>query len=398
MAAYQAGELAGFRQLYAGLAADLRRYFRGAVGDPALAEDLVQDTFLQIHRARHTYQPALPVTALAFGVARHALGRWRREARRRCAIEGPGLAELAESQAAAPAPALARREIEGALARLPPAGRDAWLLHHVHGFSFAEIAARLRIGVGAAKLRSSRAMRALRETLGIAAGENPGKEQDRRWLSPKCLPTSWRRSAAISEPVEPLTSPGRRLLFYLPVGLLLIAAMPWVWGLRVNAGALGFFATWGLSAAPGAGRPADRRRRAARSGARPRAVGPRPARHRGGRGRAFAALTFATQLLAPNQMPPGVELRFAWECFWMATTWSVPALAAAAWLAYRALPTRPAVAGAICGLGAGLIADAGVRLFCWVSEPVHVLLAHGGSILFLVALGAAAAVAIDRWR
>ncbi len=50
-------------------------------------------------------------------------------------------------------------------------------------------------------------------------------------------------------------------------------------------------------------------------------------------------------------MRPGVALRFAWECFWMATTWSVPALAAAAWLAYRALPTRPAIAEPICAPG-----------------------------------------------
>lgn len=200
------------------------------------------------------------------------------------------------------------------------------------------------------------------------------------------------------QPVAPLPSPWRRLLLYLPVGIALIAAMPWVWGLRANAGNLGFFATWGLSAVQtlagllivGA--------------ALYEAV---PGRELSGRALGatalaaialFAALTLFTQNLAPNHMRDGVALRFAWECFWMATTWSVPALAAAAWLAYRALPTRPAIAGAICGLGAGLIADAGVRLFCWVSEPVHVLLAHGGSILFLVLLGAGAAVVIDHLR
>lgn len=199
-------------------------------------------------------------------------------------------------------------------------------------------------------------------------------------------------------PIEPLAPPWRRLLFYLPVGLALIAAMPWVWGLRANAGHLGFFATWGLSAlqtlvgllivgvalfeaVPG------------------RELSPRALAVTGLAAVAlFAGLTFTTQYLEPNQMRPGVALRFAWECFWMATVWSVPALAAAAWLAYRALPTRPAVAGAICGLGSGLIADAGVRLFCWVSEPAHVLFAHGGAIVFLVGLGAGAAVLLDRWR
>lgn len=176
MAAYQAGELDGFRRLYGSLAGDLRRYFRRAVGDAALAEDLVQEAFLQVHRSRHTYQPELPVRPWVFGVARHVHGRWRRESLRRARHEGPDLASFGErfggEELAAPAaPALGRREIAGALARLPPGRRDAWLLHHVHGFSFPEIAEKLRIGVSAAKLRSSRAMRSLRAALGITAQE-----------------------------------------------------------------------------------------------------------------------------------------------------------------------------------------------------------------------------------
>lgn len=178
MAAYQAGELEGFRRLYASLSGDLRRFFERATRDGAAAEDLLQDAFLQIHRSRHTYQPELPVRPWAFGVARHVLGRHRRDALRRSRHEGPELSSLEESQSpaltafAAPAPAIEKREIDSALARLPPLRRDAWLLHHVHGFSFQEIARRLSIGVGAAKLRSSRAMKALRQSLGISAQEN----------------------------------------------------------------------------------------------------------------------------------------------------------------------------------------------------------------------------------
>lgn len=170
MAAYQAGELDGFRRLYGLLAADLRRYFRRAAGDLALAEDLVQEAFLQIHRSRHTYQPELPVRPWIFGIARHVAGRFRREALRRGRHEGAALASFGDDELAAPAaPALSSRDLAGALARLPPGRRDAWLLHHVHGFSFPEIARRLRIGVSAAKLRSSRAMRALRAAFGVGA-------------------------------------------------------------------------------------------------------------------------------------------------------------------------------------------------------------------------------------
>jgi RNA polymerase sigma-70 factor (ECF subfamily) len=175
MAAYQAGELDGFRRLYAGLAGDLRRFFE-RWAERAAAEDLLQEAFLQIHRSRHTYQPELPVRPWAFGVARHVLGRHRRDLLRHARHQGPELSALEEKESpalAAPggAPAIGRREIENALAGISPPRRDAWLLHHVHGFSFQEIARRLSIGAGAAKLRSSRAMKALRESLGIRVKE-----------------------------------------------------------------------------------------------------------------------------------------------------------------------------------------------------------------------------------
>jgi hypothetical protein len=97
-------------------------------------------------------------------------------------------------------------------------------------------------------------------------------------------------------------------------------------------------------------------------------------------------------------IPAGRWVRWAWECTGMALVGGVPVFVASCWLAARALPTRPAVAGALYGLGAGIVADAGVRLFCWVSDPLHVLVSHGGAIAGLAALGAIAAVAVDRVR
>jgi RNA polymerase sigma-70 factor (ECF subfamily) len=169
MTAYQCGELAAFERLYARLAGELERYFAAAEkGAAAAAADLVQDTFLEIHRSRRTYQPPLPVRPWVFGIARNVLGRHRREAWRRGRLEAFG--EAPEPAAPAPPALEARQEIgdlSAALARLPASRREAWVLHHVHGWSFQQIAARFRIGVGAAKLRSSRAMRALRAALGV---------------------------------------------------------------------------------------------------------------------------------------------------------------------------------------------------------------------------------------
>jgi hypothetical protein len=199
-------------------------------------------------------------------------------------------------------------------------------------------------------------------------------------------------------PVRPLASPARRVLALLPLGLALLVAIPAFWGLRGNFSSLGFAVAWGLSGAQalagllivGAALREAIPGRELSGAAVAATVGAALA--------LFVGLTFVTERVVPAAVPPGVWGRYAWECFWMAAASSAPALAAAAWLAARALPTRPAVAGAIYGLGAGLMADAGVRLFCWVSSPAHVLVAHGGAILFLVAAGALAATAVERLK
>jgi RNA polymerase sigma-70 factor (ECF subfamily) len=167
---YQAGRLAAFEGLYGRLAAELCRYFEATV--PGSAQDLVQETFLAIHRSRRTYQPPLPVRPWVFGIARNVLGRHRRDAWRRSRLEDREArpADTATPAATPAVLALEPRDLAAALARLPAGRREAWVLHHVHGLSFQQIAARFRIGVGAAKLRSSRAMRALREALGVDPG------------------------------------------------------------------------------------------------------------------------------------------------------------------------------------------------------------------------------------
>jgi RNA polymerase sigma-70 factor (ECF subfamily) len=167
MTAYQAGRLHAFETLYARLAPELAGYFGAVTHDASVTADLVQDTFLEMHRSRRTYLAPLPVRPWVFGIARHVRHRhWRvtlKRARHEDAVDVPP--EQAAPEAARPA--VHAHDVREALEQLPATRRDAWLLHHVHGFSFQEIAVKLRIGAGAAKLRSSRAMRALRALLGI---------------------------------------------------------------------------------------------------------------------------------------------------------------------------------------------------------------------------------------
>lgn len=197
-------------------------------------------------------------------------------------------------------------------------------------------------------------------------------------------------------PIRPLASPGRRALLLLPLGIALIVGVPAFWGWRSNFAALGPLLAWGLSGLQAlvglwiVGRalreaiPGRELSAAAVAGTVLAALA------------LFVGLTWVTEGAVPVAVPPGVFVRYAWECFFVAALSSLPPLAAVAWLAARALPTRPALAGALYGLGAGLLADAGMRLFCRVSSPAHVLVAHGGSLLALTVAGALAATVVER--
>jgi RNA polymerase sigma-70 factor, ECF subfamily len=163
MAGYQAGHAASFDALHAELAPLLRRYLIAVTRDAALAEDLLQETFLRLHKVRHTYDPARPVEPWAYAIARHVFLMAHRRARR--SREAP---EVQADDPMRPAPApdpsrVAAYELARALQELPPDRREAVVLHHVWGFRFDEIAARLGIREGTARLRAHRGIKALRE-------------------------------------------------------------------------------------------------------------------------------------------------------------------------------------------------------------------------------------------
>jgi RNA polymerase sigma-70 factor (ECF subfamily) len=169
MAAYQAGDLDAFEQLYAVLSPALGRWMRTCARDGAEADDLVQETFLQIHRARHTYDAAYPVAPWAYAIAQHVWLMHRRARSRRPQphenVDDLNLGVRAEVDRYAE-----RAEVRDALAALPASRRRPVIWHHVLGFSFREIAVRLGIRETAAKLRSSRGMAELRTRFGSKRG------------------------------------------------------------------------------------------------------------------------------------------------------------------------------------------------------------------------------------
>ena len=165
MVRYQAGDAEAFEELYAGLGPTLRRYLHALARSADRADDLLQETFLQIHRSRRTYNPARPVRPWAFAVARNVWLMHERTRRRRepPQVDLEWVADLGvppEADALGP-----RDEVRRALAKLPPDRAEVLLLHHVWGFTFDEIGKILGIRGGAARVRASRAMGAVRGLL-----------------------------------------------------------------------------------------------------------------------------------------------------------------------------------------------------------------------------------------
>jgi len=164
---YLAGRLEAFDGIYAALAGRIRGYLLSLCRNATLADDLVQETFLQMHRSRQTYDPARPVTPWLFAIARHVYLMHRRGTARRLRFEDRLAVDAAHAPRAADDASawIDRDQIDRALGRVPADQRTAVVMHHVEGWSFAEIAVKCGIKVNAAKTRAFRGIRHLREQL-----------------------------------------------------------------------------------------------------------------------------------------------------------------------------------------------------------------------------------------
>ena len=167
MVAYQQGDRQAFEELYRTLSPRLLRYLMVLTRSASRAEDLVQETFLQVHRSRRTYIPGRPVVPWAFAIARHV---YLMEMRKRARAQSQEVPFANDAVPEIPVPpdaeGLADRDtLQRALRRLTADQVEALVLHHVWGFTFAEIGATLGVQAVTAKVRAFRGMKQLKELL-----------------------------------------------------------------------------------------------------------------------------------------------------------------------------------------------------------------------------------------
>ena len=173
MAAYLAGDQGAFRALFERYAPRVLRLMqRGRPNDPE-APDLVQQTFLQLHRARRDFRRGARLRPWLFTIAANCKrDHCRRAGRRR---EEPTDVEPT-APGAGPVNGIAQRqtagEVRAALDALPTGQREVIELHWFAELSFAEVAESLGLKLSAAKVRAHRGYGRLRQILGdVATGE-----------------------------------------------------------------------------------------------------------------------------------------------------------------------------------------------------------------------------------
>lgn len=166
MVAYQHGDEVAFERLYGELAGPVLGYLRSLTRNAARADDLLQETFFHVHRARHTWDPGRSAKAWVYAIAHNVFLMSCRSARRLSRHEELAEEELPDVPVPPEAETLGTRDlVRRALARLPVDKREALVLHHVHGLSFQEVGAVQGVSGMAAKLRSHRGMVELRALL-----------------------------------------------------------------------------------------------------------------------------------------------------------------------------------------------------------------------------------------
>ena len=166
MLAYAAGNAAAFDQLYGRHKGGVYRYLLRHCGNSGTADELFQDIWMSLLRARRTYVPSARFTTWLYRLAQHRLvDHWRASGRLRLvadltaadATDDDPIAAMPASRGDEPEVRVGAQELgrhlAAALAALPPAQRDTFLLQQEAGLALAEIAEVTGVGVETVKSR-----------------------------------------------------------------------------------------------------------------------------------------------------------------------------------------------------------------------------------------------------
>ena len=167
MSRYQQADGEATATLITRLSPQIFQFFLAQVRDRSLAEDLLQDFWLRVHKARHTYRANEPLLPWVFSIARRTkVDQYRRTKNIKShEFQVEELPEVAaKTSERKRTPALAEL-----LRTLPAAQRETIWMLKVSGLSLEEVARATGSSVGAVKQRAHRAYEKLRKIFGERA-------------------------------------------------------------------------------------------------------------------------------------------------------------------------------------------------------------------------------------
>jgi RNA polymerase sigma factor (sigma-70 family) len=171
MQSFVAGDSAAFRELFARWAPALLRVGHRHLGRRADAEDMVQQTFLQLHRARRDFTPGTKLRPWLFTIALNLCRDLQRYRGRRHELSVDDVVLTASEPAASVRETEElQQKVRSALGRLSDDQRAVIELHWFEELPFTEIAVIVGASTGAVRVRAHRGYEALRKTLGREVG------------------------------------------------------------------------------------------------------------------------------------------------------------------------------------------------------------------------------------
>jgi RNA polymerase sigma-70 factor (ECF subfamily) len=174
IAAFARGSTEAFNTLFARYRQPVYGFFCRRIADRSVAEELAQETFLAILRARDRYEPTALFRTYLYAIALRILRSYRRKAAFRAIFSGTMPADHGSAD-----PGVTGNEIvlRDAVRRLDRIDREVLLLREFEELSYAEISTVLKIPLNTVRSRLFRARAALREIL------KTGPAQSRAGLS-----------------------------------------------------------------------------------------------------------------------------------------------------------------------------------------------------------------------
>lgn len=167
------GDLDAMSELVAMYQSEIVGYFYHHCWDQTEAEDLAQNVFIKVFKARERYEVKARVRTYLYRIAHNVWVDYLRRKKPQVSLDAeigedgaclkdlladrPPAVEIGEEHRS-----LIRRRVEQALERLPPGQQDVFILANNHTMKYAEISRILGIPEGTVKSRMHGAVRLLR--------------------------------------------------------------------------------------------------------------------------------------------------------------------------------------------------------------------------------------------